>query len=293
MTVTARQRSRKSTRPTPIRPLIPGTAPHAARVFELLRAAHPDAHCELDHRSPFELLVAVVLSAQTTDVAVNRITPGLFHRYPDAAHLARADPAEVERAINTIGMFRQKARSIVALARELVEKHGGQVPDRLAELVALPGVGRKTANVVLGVAFGRAEGVVVDTHVLRVSQRLGLSRHQQPERVEQDLMRLYPQNDWIILGHTLVFQGRRVCLARRPRCSACAVRELCPSAATLQVAGPAPAGSGAVRIQAGSSSARSRRSRSSGRTRDASKPTGKGKSRGARPTRPRTRTARS
>jgi endonuclease-3 len=175
-------------------------------------------------------LVAVVLSAQTTDVAVNRITPALFRRYPDARALARAKQPDVERAIGTIGMFRQKARNIVGLARQLVEKHGGEVPALMADLVALPGVGRKTANVVLGVAFGAPEGVVVDTHVLRVSQRLGLSQHSTPEEVEADLMRLFPQSEWDLVGHTLIFHGRRICAARRPACAACPVSDLCPSA---------------------------------------------------------------
>jgi endonuclease-3 len=202
----------------------------AAELFARLRAAHPDAHCELEHRSAFELLVAVVLSAQATDVAVNRITPDLFRRYPDARALARAKQAEVERVIGSIGMFRQKARNIVGLARELVKKHGGEVPPKMTDLVALPGVGRKTANVVLGVAFGAPEGVVVDTHVLRVSQRLGLSRHSAPEEVEADLMRLFPESEWDLVGHTLIFHGRRICAARRPACAACPVNDLCPSA---------------------------------------------------------------
>jgi endonuclease-3 len=202
----------------------------ASELFACLRAAHPDAHCELDHRSAFELLVAVVLSAQATDVAVNRITPELFRRYPDARALARAKAADVERVIGSIGMFRQKTRNIVGLARQLVEQHGGEVPPKMADLVALPGVGRKTANVVLGVAFGAPEGVVVDTHVLRVSQRLGLSRHATPEEVEADLMRLFPESEWDLVGHTLIFHGRRICAARRPACAACPVSDLCPSA---------------------------------------------------------------
>jgi endonuclease-3 len=216
----------------------------ASELFARLRAAHPDAHCELDHGSPFELLVAVVLSAQTTDVAVNRITPALFRRYPDARALARAKQADLERAIGSIGMFRQKARNIVGLACRLVQEHGGEVPRTMAELVALPGVGRKTANVVLGVAFGAPEGVVVDTHVLRVSQRLGLTRHATPEEVEADLMRLFPPGEWDLLGHTLIFHGRRICAARRPACAACPVTDVCPSAFHAEAVGRKAASGG-------------------------------------------------
>jgi endonuclease III len=186
--------------------------------------------------------VAVVLSAQTTDVAVNRITPALFRRYPDAGSLGHAKLGDVEVAIGTIGMYRQKSRNIVGLARQLAEKHGGRVPAKMEELTALPGVGRKTANVVLGVAFGSAEGVVVDTHVLRVSQRLGLSRHETPEDVEADLMRLFPASEWDLLGHTLIFHGRRICAARRPACAACPVNDLCPSAFHAEAVGRKAAG---------------------------------------------------
>jgi endonuclease-3 len=204
--------------------------PEALALFERLRAAHPDAHCELDHRNAFELLVSVVLSAQTTDVAVNQLTPTLFAEYPDASALAKANTEDVEGRINRIGMFRQKARNIVGLARQLVEKHGGEVPRTLEDLIALPGVGRKTANVVLGVAFGAPEGVVVDTHVLRLSQRLGLSKEKTPEDVEHDLMRLFPREDWERLPHVLIFHGRRICAAVKPACAACPVNDLCPSA---------------------------------------------------------------
>ena len=198
--------------------------------FERLRALHPDAHCELVHKNPFELLVATVLSAQTTDVAVNKLTPALFKRYPTAQKLAKADPREVEQAISSIGMFRQKTKNILGLAKMLVEHHGGEVPRSLAELVKLPGVGRKTANVVLGVAFGAPEGVVVDTHVMRISQRLGWTKHKEPPEIEQDLCALLPREDWDALSHTLIFHGRRICFARKPNCEGCGVNDVCPSA---------------------------------------------------------------
>lgn len=198
--------------------------------FRALRRAHPDAHCELDHRDPFQLIVATVLSAQSTDVAVNRVTPELFRRYPTPAKLAGADPASVEKLLAQLGMFRQKTKNIIGLAQRLVSEHQGQVPDELEALVLLPGVGRKTANVVLGVAFAKPEGVVVDTHVQRISQRLGWTRETTPEKIEQDLMRLAPRRHWDILSHTLIFHGRRICTARRPACASCPVRRRCPSA---------------------------------------------------------------
>jgi endonuclease-3 len=212
----------------------------APETFARLSKLHPDAHCELDHSSPFELLVATVLSAQTTDVLVNKVSPGLFARYPDAAALARAAPSSVQRMVNRIGMFRQKTKSLVGLSKILVEKHGGQVPRTLAELVALPGVGRKTANVVLGVAFGTPEGVVVDTHVQRVAQRIGWTKNTMPDKIESDLMALFPQAQWDRLGHVIVFHGRRVCFARRPACATCAVNDVCPSAFRAENIGRKP-----------------------------------------------------
>jgi len=206
------------------------SAAEAVAVFERLRRHHHDAHCELDHDGPFQLLVATVLSAQSTDVMVNRITPELFRRFPSPAALAKADPAEVEAALNRIGMFRQKTKNIIGLSKALVERHGSAVPRSLAELVELPGVGRKTANVVLGVAFGTPEGVVVDTHVQRLSQRLGWTRHTDPPDIERDLMRTFPERDWDMLSHVLIFHGRRICTARAPACAACPVNDACPSA---------------------------------------------------------------
>jgi endonuclease-3 len=211
----------------------------ARATYAKLRALYPDAHCELDHRGAFQLLVCVVLSAQTTDVLVNKVTPHLFARFPDAPSLAAADPDEVAQllAARGLGMYNQKAKNIVGLARLLVEQHGGAVPRTLAELVALPGVGRKTANVVLGVAFGTPEGVVVDTHVMRLSQRLGWTAHTEPPEIERDLMGLFPREDWDMLSHTLIFHGRRCCYAQRPACEACGVSGECPSAFRAETIG--------------------------------------------------------
>lgn len=208
--------------------------------FRALRKAHPDAHCELDHEDPFQLLVATVLSAQSTDVAVNRVTPGLFERWPTPEALAQARQEEVELAINRLGMYRQKAKNLVGLAQGLVERHGGQVPRSLQELVALPGVGRKTANVVLGVAFGQPEGVVVDTHVQRLCQRLGWTAESAPEKIERDLMSLVPRKHWDLVSHVLIFHGRRVCTARKPACAVCSVNRLCPSAFRAEAIGRKP-----------------------------------------------------
>jgi endonuclease-3 len=201
-----------------------------ARTYAKLRERHSDAHCELDHKSAFQLILATVLSAQSTDVMVNKITPELFKRWPTPKALANAEPAEVERVLSKIGMFRQKTKNVIGLSKRLLEEHAGEVPRTLAELVKLPGVGRKTANVVLGVAFGTPEGVVVDTHVQRISQRLGWTKHTEPALIEQDLMALFPQSDWDMLSHTLIFHGRRICAARKPACAACPVSAECPSA---------------------------------------------------------------
>jgi endonuclease-3 len=212
----------------------------AQDMFGLLRQRHSDAHCELEHRSPFELIVATVLSAQSTDVMVNKITPELFRRWPGPAQLALADPSEVEQVLSKIGMFRQKTKNIVGLSKLLVERHDGQVPRTLDELVKLPGVGRKTANVVLGVAFGQPEGVVVDTHVQRISQRLGWTKHAEPPEIEQDLMKLFERDVWDPLSHTLIFHGRRICTARKPACASCPVQAQCPSAFNAEQVGRKP-----------------------------------------------------
>lgn len=213
-----------------------------ATTYEKLRQRHSDAHCELDHQSPFQLILATVLSAQSTDVMVNKITPGLFQRWPTPHALANAEPAEVERVLSKIGMFRQKTKNIIGLSKRLIEEHRGEVPRTLDELVKLPGVGRKTANVVLGVAFGTPEGVVVDTHVQRISQRLGWTKHTEPQDIERDLMALFPREDWDMLSHTLIFHGRRVCSARKPACAACPVTAECPSAFDAENVGRKAAG---------------------------------------------------
>jgi endonuclease-3 len=214
----------------------------ARATYAKLHALHPDAHCELDHRDPFTLLVATVLSAQTTDVLVNKVTPHLFARYPDAATLAAAEPEAVGTLLRErgLGMYNQKAKNIVGLARGLMERHGGQVPRTLDELVKLPGVGRKTANVVLGVAFGAPEGIVVDTHVQRLSQRLGWTKHTEPAEIEPDLCGLFPREDWDMLSHVLIFHGRRVCFAQRPACASCGVSADCPSAFRAETIGRKP-----------------------------------------------------
>jgi len=201
----------------------------ARRVDRALAVRYPDARCELDFRSPFELLVATVLSAQTTDVRVNLTTPILFARYPDAAALAAANPEELEEILRPTGFFRAKAKSVTGLSRELVERYGGQVPARLKDLVTLPGVGRKTANVVLGNAFG-IPGITTDTHVMRLSKRLGYTASDDPLVVERELGALLPRADWTMASHRLIFHGRRTCFARRPACGACPVAGMCPSA---------------------------------------------------------------
>jgi endonuclease III len=215
----------------------------ARATYAKLRVLHPDAHCELTHQDPFTLLVSTVLSAQTTDVLVNKVTPHLFARYPDAPKLAAATPEAVADLLRErgLGMYNQKAKNIVGLARLLVERHGGAVPRTLAELIELPGVGRKTANVVLGVAFGQPEGVVVDTHVQRLSQRLGWTAHTEPPEIEQDLCGLFPREDWDMISHTLIFHGRRVCSAQRPACASCGVSADCPSAFRAERIGRKPA----------------------------------------------------
>jgi endonuclease-3 len=202
----------------------------AAETLARLHEQHPTAHCELDHRSPFELLVAVILSAQTTDVGVNKATPKLFARYPDAPALAAAEPIDVEPFVSTLGFYRSKAKSIVHMARALVKDHGGEVPKTIAALVALPGVGRKTANVILGEVWNTPDGVVVDTHVMRLSQRLGWTKATEPEKIEVDLCKLLPRSTWALAGHVLIFHGRRCCLARKPACEGCTVNAACPSA---------------------------------------------------------------
>jgi endonuclease-3 len=207
-------------------------APHAAEIFSRLKRAHPDAHCELDHETPLQLLMATILSAQCTDKRVNMVTPRLFERYPDAASLAMANQAELEDVIRSTGFFRNKAKSLIALGKALMDRHNGEVPETMEELVKLPGVGRKTANVILGNAFNRNEGVVVDTHVGRLSARLGFTTEKDAEKIERALMPLFPQNEWAMVAHVLIFHGRRVCDARKPRCDLCSLTDICPSSLT-------------------------------------------------------------
>ncbi|HYK82835.1 MAG TPA: endonuclease III [Gemmatimonadales bacterium] len=201
----------------------------AEKIIARLAAAYPDATCALRHRSALELLVATILSAQSTDARVNIVTPALFAKYKTARDYATANPAVLEQEIHSTGFFRNKTRSIIGMAQALVERFGGEVPATLDALVQLPGVGRKTANVVLGTWFGKNEGVVVDTHVRRLATLLGLTREQQPEKIERDLMALVPRPRWTWFSHTLILHGRRVCIARRPRCEECVVNRLCPS----------------------------------------------------------------
>jgi len=201
----------------------------AAEILTRLKAEYPDAHCELDHENAYQLLAATILSAQCTDARVNLVTPALFRRYPDPAALAAASPADVEELIRSTGFFRNKAKSLIGMAQALVADHGGEVPRTMEALRPIPGVGRKTANVILGNAFGINEGITVDTHVKRLAGLLRLTRESDPEKVERDLMPLFPQEDWALLSHLLIWHGRRTCIANRPRCGECVVAELCPS----------------------------------------------------------------
>jgi endonuclease III len=200
------------------------------KITEGLRQAYPDAHCELNFTNPLQLLVATILSAQSTDKQVNLVTADLFKKYRSAQAFAEADLEELQRDIQRLGFFRNKAKSIKACGQQLVERHKGEVPRTMEELTALAGVGRKTANVVLGNAFGINTGVVVDTHVTRLSKRLGLSRHDLTEKIEQDLMKLVPQKEWTVFSHRMIYHGRAVCVARKPKCRECLLNPLCPSA---------------------------------------------------------------
>lgn len=208
--------------------------------LDRLHAMHPDAHCELVHANAFQLICATVLSAQTTDVNVNKATPKLFARYPDAASLAKAEPIEIEPYVATLGFFRQKAKSLVGLARALVERHDGEVPRSMDDLVKLPGVGRKTANVVLGVIWNTPDGVVVDTHVQRIAQRLRWTRETDPVKIEKALCKLLPRDRWNMTSHILIFHGRRICFARKPACDKCAINDTCPSAFRAEKVGRKP-----------------------------------------------------
>lgn len=203
---------------------------HAAKLLKRLKSEYPDAHCELDFETPLQLLIATILSAQCTDKRVNMVTPDLFRTYPDAESMSAAKSEDLEELIKSTGFFRNKTKSLLGMSAAVAEKHGGSVPSTMDELVKLPGVGRKTANVVLGNAFGMNEGVVVDTHVGRLAVRLGLTDETDPVKVEQALMPLFPREDWALLSHLLIFHGRRVCFARAPNCADCMLNDVCPSA---------------------------------------------------------------
>ena len=200
----------------------------AKRVVAALEALHPDADCALVHEGPFQLLAATILSAQCTDARVNLVTPVLFARYPDAPAMAAAEPDKLEEVIRSTGFFRAKARSLLGMATRLRDEFGGEIPRDLEALTSLPGVGRKTANVVLGTAFGLASGVVVDTHVKRVAFRLGLTANTDPERIERDLMAILPRAEWVVFSHRVILHGRQFCLARKPWCGKCPLASFCP-----------------------------------------------------------------
>ena len=214
------------------RPGLRNAALRTRPIIARLKRRFPEARCALDHQDPLQLLVATILSAQCTDARVNIVTKDLFTKYRDARDYANADPARFEQEIKSTGFFRNKTKSILGMAQALVERHGGQVPSTMDELTALPGVGRKTANVVLGTAFGINEGVVVDTHVSRIANRLKLTAQKDPVKIERDLMKLVPRNEWADFSHLLIHHGRQICDARKPKCEICPVSQLCPSATT-------------------------------------------------------------
>jgi endonuclease-3 len=212
----------------PVAPLDPKRKAQADLVVKHLRKDYPDVTCALENETPFELLIATILSAQCTDVRVNMVTPELFRRWPDAAAMARAPIKALEKVIQSTGFFRNKAKNIKAASQGIVEKHDGEVPRDIESMIALPGVGRKTANVVLGTAFGMATGVVVDTHVTRLSQRLGLTNHTDATKIEHDLMQLVPQSEWVNFAHRMIHHGRQICTARKPKCPQCSMNPFCP-----------------------------------------------------------------
>jgi endonuclease-3 len=217
---------RASTRggtPDPINPK------RVAAILAKLDEAYPNATCELKHENPFQLVISTILSAQCTDVRVNQVTEKLYKKYPDAKAFAYANPAELEQEIRPTGFFRNKTKSVMGASKAIVEKFGGEVPRTMEEMLSLPGVARKTANVVLGTAYGIPSGVVVDTHVLRLARRLELTKHEEPKKVEQDVMKILPQDKWIQFSHQLIWHGRRVCVARKPRCIDCNLEPLCHS----------------------------------------------------------------
>jgi endonuclease-3 len=201
----------------------------AEQIYSRLEAAYPEAKCALNFETPLQLLIATILSAQSTDKTVNTVTPALFKRYRNAKEFSRAKPEDLEKLVHSTGFFRNKAKNVQGACSMIVEKYGGEVPQTMEELLHLPGVARKTANVVLGVAFEKAEGVVVDTHVQRLSGRLDLTKEERPEKIEEDLMKLFPRERWIHLSHLLIHHGRAVCEARKPKCAQCPIEDLCMS----------------------------------------------------------------
>ena len=228
----AKKGAKKAPRKRPTAKLREGVEEKNARTKEILKrlkATYPDAHCALNHRNPYELLVATILSAQCTDVRVNMVTPALFERYPSADELAAARPDELEEMIKSTGFFRNKTKSLLGMSNAVVEQHKGEIPQEMDQLVELPGVGRKTANVVLGNAFHKNIGIVVDTHVSRVSGRLGLTAETDAVKIEQDLMALIPKKDWTLVSHLLIDHGRAVCKAPTPKCEICVLNDICPS----------------------------------------------------------------
>ena len=226
----------------PARSRVPSPAhlARALRVYDTLAATYPDAHCELDHHNAFELLAATILSAQCTDARVNMVTPALFAKYPNPAAMAEAPLDDLETLVKTTGFYRNKAKSLKGMAAAIVERHAGEVPRTMEELVELPGAARKTANVVLGNAFNTNVGVVVDTHVGRLSQRLAFTTHDDPKRIEVDLMARFPQDRWAMLAHLLIFHGRRICKARGPACEVCPVVNDCPKLGVTKTAAGNP-----------------------------------------------------
>ncbi len=209
--------------------MIPDRKKRTAEIIKRLKKAYPDAHCALNHTNPFELLIATILSAQCTDERVNIVTADLFRKYRGPEDFVQASQEELERDIHSTGFFRNKAKNIKAASQRLIEVYGGEIPQSMEEILTLGGVARKTGNVVLGNAFGIASGVVVDTHVSRLSQRLGLTQEKTPEKIERDLQELVPQKDWVMFSHWLIYHGRQVCNARKPKCLECVLGDICPS----------------------------------------------------------------
>jgi endonuclease III len=209
-------------------PIPADTKQYAAKIAGILRENYADAKCELDYQTPLQLLIATILSAQCTDDRVNLVTKSLFHKYPDAAAYANAPQKDLEREIQSTGFYHNKAKSIQSCCQSLLERYDGQIPHDIEKLIELPGIGRKTANVVLGTAFGIASGIVVDTHVTRVSQRLGLTQEKNPEKIEEDLLRQFPRKEWIAISNRMVHHGRYVCTARKPQCNTCPMTSICP-----------------------------------------------------------------